>query len=358
MATIAPVDVVRIAEEGWTDEVSRAHQPVFRADLQTRRPWVSAQKWMVSRTLTRDLSRSVNVEQYDLIFGRYLRPIVSLRLPESVPTLIDLDDLGYRYGSGQHSLHRLDLRLKSTVRHLLEWRAMGRFSAFCFVSERDRGRHPGFRGEVVPNIPLLTPDSVKPPSRGTNLLFVANYRYPPNRDGLLTFLRDVWPHIRSAVPTATLGLAGRTSPDDRSMWNSVPGVKSLGFVPKLDLLHRDCAFAIAPIFAGGGTNIKVLEALGHRRTCVVSHFSLAAFAPHLSTQREVLAGRNEREFAQQCVRLLRDPALRHRLECTGAETVRARFSRRSFHAALERAVDLALTTAPRPHHRARSTQEA
>ena len=46
------------------------------------------------------------------------------------------------------------------------------------------------------------------PSEGSGILFIGPFRYRPNRDGIVRFLRDAWPAVRAAVPSATLTILG------------------------------------------------------------------------------------------------------------------------------------------------------
>ena len=56
-------------------------------------------------------------------------------------------------------------------------------------------------------------------------------------------------------------MIGAASPEIRSRWEKNAGVTAPGFVDNLDAVYGAAALVIVPIHVGGGSNIKVLEAL-------------------------------------------------------------------------------------------------
>jgi len=291
-------------------------------------------KYATDAKLSHSLAAHVNLRTYDVICARYLGPISKLALPADVPTIVDLDDIGYTYAAGGPVLPRLAAAVKATVKHLLEKRAVRRYTRFWFLSERDRARFPQLPGGVLPNIPI--PPRVPPnfASSGATILLVGALWYPPNKKGIERFLTNCWPSIRSQVPSARLRLVGQSPEAQRDIWNAVPGVEAPGFVPDLDATYAEAAFTIAPIYFGGGSNIKVLEALAHGRTCVTTRFSLGGFLPHLNGKDDIVATAGDDEMIGHCIRLLREPAARESLARNGNALVKAVYSFEAFKAAV------------------------
>jgi glycosyltransferase involved in cell wall biosynthesis len=114
-------------------------------------------------------------------------------------------------------------------------------------------------------------------------------------------------------------------------------------VEDLEPVYDRCAFAIAPVYSGGGTNIKVVEALAHRRTCVITSYSLAAFTPMLKDGTDIVSAKDDEGMAVTCVRFLRDQEFRNRVAEQGYMTVLSRFSPSVFSAAVARAAALAIS---------------
>lgn len=287
--------------------------------------------------------------QYDLIVGRYLNPICKLRIPNGITTVVDLDDWGKTYGTSEGlSPAALARRLKHHYAYWLARRQLKRFDGFFFVSGRDSGREPRLASEVLPNIPFSAPAQPLPDTASTNLLFVGALWYGPNAHGINHFLRHCWPRIRSAVPAATLTLVGAAPPEVRRNWEALPGVKAPGFVDDLADAYGSAAFTIAPIYFGGGTNIKVVESLAFGRACVTTPHCAAAFRDDLVAGGGISVADGDASFSDLCVRLLTDPALRMSQAVQGYKLVSASYNRMEFTRAVLRLTERLLDAKRQP----------
>ena len=90
-------------------------------------------------------------------------------------------------------------------------------------------------------------------------------------------------------------------------------------------LARACV-VVAPIVSGGGTQIKVLEALAHECGTVVSRFSAVRFEPSLRAGEHMLVASAADEWLAQCLKLLNSPAEAERLGRAGRQVVLREFS--------------------------------
>lgn len=98
-------------------------------------------------------------------------------------------------------------------------------------------------------------------SESQRTLFVGNYEYPPNVEAVEWLLNEIAPIVWERHPRARFAIAGHAMPlswhqrwtDERIEWH--------GFVEKLQTLQAQCSAFIAPIRQGGGSKLKVLEAL-------------------------------------------------------------------------------------------------
>jgi glycosyltransferase involved in cell wall biosynthesis len=299
-------------------------------------------KYVPSADLTSALERTLAqpLSGYDLAVDRYLNPICKLVLAPELPVVVDLDDLGYRYGIPGRGVQAAIDRLKSAVAGLLFRRQLHRFDAFAFVSQRDRDRYPGLLGCVVPNIPYSFDPAPDFAVTGNTLLFVGSLWYRPNREGVQWFLDDVWPRIRAAVPGVRFVLVGAAPKDQLEAWRQVPGVQALGFVDDLAHAYRNAALTVSPIHSGGGTNIKVLEALAYGRACVTTRFCIAGFADLLREGDGLIAADDAASFAICCIAALSDRARTARIAQDGHRRVLVQFSDQRFLEAVDRVLNL------------------
>jgi len=156
------------------------------------------------------------------------------------------------------------------------------FQAWCvFSAERDLARRADvvatvsdtdrrvfvdlYGAEQVATVPIgfafeapLAPST----GEGINLLFVGKLDWPPNAEGLLWFLRDVWPEAFARRAQLRLRIAGSGQPPNLVLPD---GVEFLGRVADLEPLYRQCDLAIVPIRYGSGTRVKAIEAARYGR---------------------------------------------------------------------------------------------
>lgn len=282
----------------------------------------------INRTLANTLPSALNT--YDLIVGRYLNPICKLDLPDNIPTIVDLDDLGYHFGGGSVSLRQLAIHLKTWYSYRLAIRQLQRFTGYFFVSKQDQASHPDLISRVLPNIPYDAPPNPLPATAGKTILFVGSLWYPPNREGVDHFLGHCWPAIISRLPEARLLLAGAAPKLVRRKWERYAGVSAPGFVEDLAEIYHQAAFTIAPIYFGGGTNIKVLESLAHRRACVTTPHCAAAFAEDLVVGGGLSVATDDAAFIEQCVALLNSDSLRDKQVQFGHDIVSTFYNKHRF----------------------------
>ena len=158
----------------------------------------------------------------------------------------------------------------------------------------------GARVWVVPN-GVEVPSDSHAPAGEKGLLFVGSLNSVFNRQGLEWFVSQVWPEVRRAIPDARLEIAGSGPPLDLPQ-----GVGQLGFVEDLGPLYSRATACVAPLLGGAGTRLKVLEAMAHCRPVVTT--SIGAEGLDVTHEEGVFRWDDPRDFAEECRRLLSDPA--------------------------------------------------
>lgn len=91
-------------------------------------------------------------------------------------------------------------------------------------------------------------------------LFVGNFRWVQNRDALKYLLTSLWPEIRAKYDGATLRIVGRHLPESlRTLLTK--HTLLLEKVEDIQSEFHDADIMLAPIYVGGGTKFKILEAM-------------------------------------------------------------------------------------------------
>jgi glycosyltransferase involved in cell wall biosynthesis len=137
---------------------------------------------------------------------------------------------------------------------------------------------------------------------------VGSLWYGPNAQAIDVFLQQVWPSVRLAHPAAQLVLVGAAPQLQLQRWAAHPGVSTPGFVDDLAAAYRDATVVIAPQLSGGGSSIKVLEAMGHGRPCVVSGLVADAYADRFADGREFMVARTAQALVDRTLSALRQPS--------------------------------------------------
>jgi glycosyltransferase involved in cell wall biosynthesis len=157
------------------------------------------------------------------------------------------------------------------------------------------------KSAVVPNGAADEFWAVPPKPRGEGHVFFAGPGfYEPNVHGLTWFIHEVWPVVREAVPTAELRVAGVG-------WEGMtptPDVSFLGWCPSLSGEYARASVCIAPIFAGGGTKIKVIESMAAARPVVTTVNAVDG----IPRSTGVRVARDARAFAAGVIAYLTDSA--------------------------------------------------
>jgi glycosyltransferase involved in cell wall biosynthesis/peptidoglycan/xylan/chitin deacetylase (PgdA/CDA1 family) len=202
-----------------------------------------------------------------------------------------------------------------------------------FTSEDDLARArsilPTLRAAVIPNAVDLDHFGATVPGAeddGRTLLFFGAMDYFPNQDGMRWFLADVWPRVLRKRPDALLKILGRhPSAELRALQG--PSVEVTGLVDDIRPHLASAAAVIVPLRVGGGTRLKVLEAMAMGKTLVST--TVGAEGIEARPDRELLIGDEPDAFAAACVRLLGDGGLRRRLGAAGRALVVERYSWRA-----------------------------
>jgi glycosyltransferase involved in cell wall biosynthesis len=196
-----------------------------------------------------------------------------------------------------------------------------------------RRRFPGVRTAVVPNAvdtSFFSPGSS--PRDPRTILFYGTLSYFPNLDGLLFFLREVMPIVRRQGPDVRLRIVGASPPEALRRFEA-PDVTFTGFVPDLRVELERAGVVIAPLRIGGGTRLKVLEAMAMAAPLVST--TLGAEGLSVTHGQELLLADTAPAFASEIVRVLRDRDLGAELGRGGRRLVEQSYDWRASARALE-----------------------
>lgn len=246
----------------------------------------------------------------------YLAPCADPVLDDDTrpPTTLDLDELD----SGVHRQLGHDLQAERFDR--LERHYTPRFDRVYVASDDDahtlRHQYGIDRVSTVDN-------GARPPAPSAgelseplyDLLFVGTLSYQPNIDAA----RWLCEQVRPLLGEVTIAIVGsRPGPEVRAL-SELAGVTVAGDVPEVTWWYARSRIAVAPLRIGGGTRIKIAEALAHERPVVATPTGAAGLA--VGEPNGILVAETAPEFAAACRALLGDPSAAARIAAAGRRQV-------------------------------------
>ncbi|MCX6628480.1 MAG: glycosyltransferase [Candidatus Solibacter sp.] len=163
------------------------------------------------------------------------------------------------------------------------------------------------------------------PAATTDLVFVGSMDWLPNVDGVLFFVREILPLIRKERPSATLAIVGRTPPPQiTQLAAGDPGILVTGTVADIRPYLWSSAVSIVPLRIGGGTRLKIYEAMAAQIPVVSTTIGAEGLSVH--PPQDIRIGDTPEHFAAHCLELLASPAIRARVSQAAWQMVNATFS--------------------------------
>jgi glycosyltransferase involved in cell wall biosynthesis len=219
----------------------------------------------------------------------------------------------------------------------IEWRKMRRFEAAACaqatltlaVSEADRkvlaANAPAARVAAVEtgvDIEYFAPAAA--PEKPATIVFTGSLDWYPNEDAVLHFVDEILPRVRAEVDGARFVVVGRNPSAKLRHAAEAAGAIVTGTVDDVRPYLADATVCVVPLRIGGGTRLKIFEALAMAKP-VVSTTIGAEGLPVTSGEHLVLAD-GAADFADAVVTLLQDAGQRRKLAEAGRALVEERFS--------------------------------
>jgi glycosyltransferase involved in cell wall biosynthesis len=216
-----------------------------------------------------------------------------------------------------HPLRKMSYALESARMLRYERRALARFHHVIAVSEHDRRQmlamDPASEITVVPTGVDTKQFQVAPPSSATppRIVFTGSMDWEPNIDAVEYFCGQIWPRVLAEFPDAIFQIVGR-NPFAKVQRLASRSVEVTGTVPSVTDYLRDATVVVVPLRIGGGTRLKIYEAMAMGKALVST--SIGAEGLSFEDGRDLVLADDASSFTQAILLLLRDAQLRRRYE--------------------------------------------
>jgi glycosyltransferase involved in cell wall biosynthesis len=300
--------------------------------------WLSSQPVDIWKcrvpALGQEVSRRIAAGDVDVCVVDFLKATPNAPLNGPVPVVLFNHNVEYMIWK---RLSQVEVRTWRRALLELEWRKMRRYEAQACaratltlaVSEADRdllaAEAPRATIRAIPtgvDPSYYVPNGAR--EQATALVFSGSMDWYPNEDAILHFIDAILPRIRREVPGASLTVVGRNPTARLRSGAAAAGVRVTGTVQDVRPFVSEAAVFVVPLRVGGGTRLKIFEALAMGKAVVST--TVGAEGLPLTPGTHFLQEDDPAGFAEAVVALLRDPVRRRALGSAGRRLVEERYS--------------------------------
>lgn len=231
-----------------------------------------------SQEMQKLLDHIVSEEDFDVIHSEF-PAMASYELDTDALRILDAHNVEYdnflRMSRGEVGrLRRLYYWLESKKFYREEMKTAARQDAILVTSRRDAVLFDA----DIPQVPkFLIPNGVDieyfqpggDPPEPYSMTFVGRMKYLPNDDAMNFFLDDIFPRITKRIPEAKIYIVGG-EPDASLQERQNDRIVVTGFVDDVRPYIDRASVYVVPLRMGGGTRLKILEAMAMRKPVVTT----------------------------------------------------------------------------------------
>jgi polysaccharide biosynthesis protein PslH len=301
-------------------------------------------------SMERALGHLLSEQDFDIV------QLESIHLMNYLPTILRADkraavvcdwhnvesELMQRYSEREPGrLRRAYAGRTARLMSKFEKRALREFDAHIVVSQRDAERLRDLNSEarifVIENgvdTAFYSDLEVQDESLAHRIVFVGSMDYHANIDGAANFAREVWPRLRERQTKLVFTIVGKDPAPEVRRLAQLPGVEVTGTVDDVRPFYREAIAAVVPLNVGGGSRLKILEAMAAGVPVVST--TLGAEGLEVRHDENILIADTNEELAKAITSVIENEAQRHHLIAAGHSLVSRRYDWSSLGASLSR----------------------
>jgi glycosyltransferase involved in cell wall biosynthesis len=293
--------------------------------------------WLKSNEYAEKIKHALNEKNYDLVhFDTIcLYPFLPL-IPENIATSLD------HHNIESEMLHRRSSNERNPLKKLYFWQEAKRLESyekeFCTIaginitcSELDSQRLltlvPEACAESIPNgvdISYFTP--IKPETTTEKrIIFIGRLNWYPNTKAVLYIANQLWPLLKKEIPNIKCDIIGANPPAEIVELSKLDSsFKVHGFVDDILPFMKPETIYICPITDGGGTKLKILDALAMGMPIIAD--PIACEGINVTDQSNVLFSNTLEQYIENIKNVFEDSGLSSRLSINARELAEQQYS--------------------------------
>lgn len=302
-----------------------------------------------STEMEHKIRAALREQHFDLVILSQWQMTAYQHLFDGIPLLMEEMEVGVLYGRIVNA-PTLSKRLRAKLTWFKHRRYLARILAgqqpCTVVSEQEKLLLEKIAEQnhcigIIPNgVDLAEYDQVQAEPEAHSLIFTGSFRYSPNYQAMLWFVENVYPRIQAGIPNVKLAITG----DHAGLpLPNHPGILLTGHVPDIKKLIKRSWASIAPLQVGGGTRIKILEAMALSVPVIAT--SKGAEGLDVAPGVHLDIADDPEEFAERTIQVLRSRERRNMLSTKAYELIHDKYDWKvimpAFLAIVERSAALA-----------------
>jgi len=309
-------EIKSICNEVKTIPVRRFNPKSFKAGLGflslTPRAFIDTYSYEMEQRI----KDTIAAKEPDLVIASQLGTAVYRQSFKRQPALFEEVEIGLYY-----DLYKNAGSSKKRLRNRLTWMKHRRYLAnlvrsyqsCTVVSDREKELlqiiHPNNTiTKVIPNcVNINDYQEVRENPQSDMLIFTGSFTYYPNYEAIIWFIENVFPRVQAYCPLIKLMITGNQGS------RPVPPLANVtltGFVEDVRPLIARSSISVVPIISGGGTRLKILEAMALHTPVVTTR--KGAEGLDVTHGLNILLAETPDEFAGNIINLLNDPDKRQK----------------------------------------------
>lgn len=291
--------------------------------------------WLKSPEYTKVLRELLQSSDYDLVHFDTISLVPYFNLVGKIPTVLDHHNIEShmlirRAENESNVLKKWYFRQEGLRLETFEKQFCPQFSLNITCSEIDkqrlRGIAPASWVEEVPNgvdVNYFKPD--RSVEQGKNLIFIGTLNWYPNIEAVRFLAHELWPSLKKEVPGISIDIIGAEPPEDIVRLSETDSdFRVHGFVDDILPFMNKAAIYVCPIMDGGGTKLKVLDALSMEKA-LVAH-EIACEGIRVQNEKNVIFAQSVDEYVDAIKLLIENKQLRQTMGVEARKLVEDKYA--------------------------------